>query len=240
MANIYWIKGGADAHWDTHTGNWFDDVTGLVQASDGPQDGDYAYLTGATAPDSGPAVPVSLIGLDTSALTAAVTITGDVSISAGGKLVLGAPFGTDVHAWQGGSLSLVNAIIQGASTVAQGVGTDPVFRDTATMNNSPAQISPNASFYDSSGATGANFTNANAFFYGNNTITEADANVVFTGSTLYVFGSLTINNTGANIITGVPNIHLKSRTATFRPIGDITASVALYRPAITHRQRSIS
>ena len=240
MANIYWIQGGADAHWDTHAGNWFDDAAGTTGAGHVPQDTDFAYLTGATAPDSGPAVPVSLIGLDTSALTAAVTITGGVSISAGGKLVLGAPFGTDVHAWQGGSLSLVNAIIQGASTVAQGVGTDPVFRDTATMNNLAPQISPNASFYDSSGATGANFTNANAFFYGNNTITEADANVVFTGSTLYVFGSLTINNTGANIITGVPNIHLKSRTANFRPIGDVTANVVPYRFATAHRLRSIS
>ena len=83
MSNIYWIKGGADAHWDTHTGNWFDDAAGLVQASDGPQYGDFAYLTGATAPDNGPAVNVELSGLDTSALAAAVTITNNVDIGIG-------------------------------------------------------------------------------------------------------------------------------------------------------------
>jgi len=239
MANIYWIKGGADAHWDTHTGNWFDDVTGLVQASDGPQDGDYAYLTGATAPDNGPAVPVSLIGLDTSGLAAAVTITGDVTVT--GTLVLGAPFGTDVHTWEGAESGVNNALIQGASIVGgvSGVGDFPTFRNTASINVVSVVVGINARFYDSSGATGGMFS-SNVYCHGNQTFSEADDVLNLTGSIFYVFGSLTINNTGTNTITGVPNIHLMSRTADFRPIGDVTASVALYRPAITHRQRSIS
>ena len=237
MANIYWIKGGADAHWDTHTGNWFDDVTGLVQASDGPQDGDYAYLTGATAPDSGPAVPVSLIGLDTSGLAAAVTFSGTVYLS--GSLVLGAPGGTDVHTFEGNGLLATSALIQGASVVAGPISApDVIFKDTS-VSSTASNITGNARFYDSSGAKGGEFS-GRVYCYGSHTFCEDTAALVITGSNIYVFGSLTINNTGANGITGTPNIYLMSRTANFRPIGSVTANVVPYRFATAHRLRRIS
>ena len=241
MANVYWNKEGADAHWDTHAGNWWNNVLHRVGTDENgavPIDTNYAYLLGITAPDNGPAVPVSLIGLDTSALTAAVTITGVVTVT--GALVLGAPFGTDVHTFEGNGSGLANAIIQGASVVDSdsGVGTGAIFKDTASIKNAVGFLT-SPRFYDSSGATGAKFATS-IYCYGNQTFTEADTGLVFTGVEIYVFGSLTINNTGTNTITGVPNIHLMSRTADFRPIGDVTASVALYRFATAHRLRRIS
>ena len=237
MANIYWIKGGADAHWDTHTGNWFDDVTGLVQASDGPQDGDYAYLTGATAPDSGPAVPVSLIGLDTSGLTAAVTITSDVTVT--GTLVLGAPFGTDVHTFEGDPSTATQVTVQGASLLSGTLNVNnPTFLNTASVAAGTVGVCGGV-FYDSSGVTGATIS-GNVECHGVQTFTEADSDLIFSSASIYVYGSLTINNTAANTIAGTPTIYLMSRTANFRPIGSVTANVVPYRFATAHRLRRIS
>ena len=238
MANIYWIQGGADAHWDTWDGNWFDDAAGTTGAGHVPQDTDFAYLTGATAPDSGPAVPVSLSGLDTSGLAAAVTITDTVSVTE--TLVLGGRGGTDIHEFGGDASTATSIIVQGASVIGTGalLGSNPLFFDSSTCNTNGTIT--RGVFYESSGATSAVFATS-IHCHGNQTFTEADGELTYTGLVnIYVFGSLTINNTGATIITGVPNILLMSRTANFRPIGDVTVNVVMYRPAITHRQRSIS
>ena len=240
MANIYWIKGGADAHWDTWDGNWFDDLDGTTGAGHVPQDGDFAYLTGATAPDNGPAVPVELIGLDTSALADDVTITSDVTATE--TVVLGGRGTADVHTWNGATSAGIKMKLQGGAVVA---GTTVEGTLTLMDNVNVSGIAlfvgiTELNMHDSATATGIVMTGATVRVYGNNTISNADEDLTITGANIYIYGRLTINNTGANILTGVPTIHLMNRIAQFIPVGSVTANVIPYRFATAKRLRRIS
>ncbi len=236
MADIFWIKGGADAHWDTHTGNWFDDAAGLVQASDGPQDDDYAYLTGATAPDNGPAVAVSLIGLDASALADDVTITSGVTVTGRQTLVLGVRGGTEVHTWEGDGTESHGAVIQGASVVSANIGSEAIFRDTAYIDTG-ALFGERARFFDDAEA-GAGTFSTSVYCYGNNYFYAIDDDLTLTGVTFYVHRFLTLGIAGYSII-GTPTIIMMSRNAQFNTAGPVVANVVLYRLAQVHRLRHL-
>jgi hypothetical protein len=79
-ANKYWYKTGADANWDTVTGNWWDtDTEGVYsgQSASVPTTGDFVYIRGPIAPDTAPSTPVALSGFDTAGF---VYVGGDASI----------------------------------------------------------------------------------------------------------------------------------------------------------------
>ncbi len=240
MANIYWIKGGADAHWDTHTGNWWDDAAAMDPAADGPQDGDYAYLTGATAPDNGPAVAVELIGLDTSGLADDVIITSDVTVT--GSLVIGVPGGSEVHSWRGTGSTVNNALIQGASAAGPDgtIGKDAIFRDTALVTTA-AVIDVGPRFYDAAGSKGGVFAVGSIHCYGVHTFIDSSGPITLTRVTFYVYGSLTINNTEANGIAGTPTVVAMNRNANsaIHILGVAVANVIMWRPSNAHRLRHL-
>jgi hypothetical protein len=98
--NIYWYKSGADAHWNTVTGNWWTDAAHTQQAGRAPTDGDYVYVLGAASPAS--AIPpdtaaptMTLAGYDSTGFgdkgTLAPTITAAITIAADGTLRVGRP-----------------------------------------------------------------------------------------------------------------------------------------------------
>jgi hypothetical protein len=133
MANKYWIQGGVDAHWDTVTDNWWNDVGGTQQSAGVPAGGDSVYLTDAVAPDTAPSVAVSLALFDTQLLTTTLdsAVTLNVGITNGGSLHVGVASGSDAQGW-GGDASLASTILfQGAGFNAGVVGDNAVFTDTA-------------------------------------------------------------------------------------------------------------
>ena len=134
--NIYWYKAGADAHWDTVTGNWWDDAAHTVQAAAVPQIGDSVYLLGATAPDTGPAAPIEFFRCDTSGLSVVnllAAITADITLSAGGFLTMGDPLsvaGND-HAWGGATDTTGTFVFNDHASNEGTVGDYAVFNSTS-------------------------------------------------------------------------------------------------------------
>ena len=108
MPNKWWNKTGADAQWNTVTGNWWDDAAFTEQAAAIPQTNDFVYLCGETQPSTAPSA-VTLSGFDTQGLLATLTgsRTANITIAAGGTLVIGDPAapGDFTHSW-GGDASL--------------------------------------------------------------------------------------------------------------------------------------
>jgi len=72
MASKYWYKTGVNAHWATVTGNWWDDAAHTQQSAAVPAANDAIHLLGATAPDTGPAAPITFSSMDSSGLAAAL------------------------------------------------------------------------------------------------------------------------------------------------------------------------
>ncbi len=233
MANIYWIKGGANAAWSTVTDNWWDDAAGTVQASAVPQNGDSIYFKGATAPaDDG--ISITYLSIDTSQLTDDFTFTNDITLS--GSLVLGVPGSADVHTWGGDASDVDNCLIQGASEVTGSIGSDATFRDTAYVTGT---IGPRARFFDDTEA-GAGTFSTSVYCYGNNYFYAIDGDLTLTGVTFYVHRFLTLGIAGHSII-GTPTVIAMNRNANsgIHILGAATANVVLWRPAQAHRLRHI-
>mgnify|MGYP005851389993 CR=1 FL=1 len=117
MAKKYWLYDGLSANaWDTASSgdyvHWRDgSPTGPV-ATALPAANDEVWLTGATAPLTGPGSSLTLDRFDTSLLTAASlldAVTEDIVMSADGLLIMGTPGGSQTHAWAGTSTAALVA-----------------------------------------------------------------------------------------------------------------------------------
>lgn len=185
MANVYWNKESAvDAHWDTHDDNWWNNVLhrdGTDENGAVPVDTNFAYLLGTTAPDSGPAVAVSLIGLDTSALTAAVTITSGVTVT--DTLVMGVRGGTDVHTFSGDASTATRVLARGGAVIGDGGNIPPgaMFFDTASWAGDTKTIGGGLRLHDSASVTAGEVTGT-AYVYGDTITCYVDGVVNSTGA----------------------------------------------------------
>jgi hypothetical protein len=170
--NIYWLKQGANAHWNTLTGNWWTSVLGdlsdKVQALALPTTGDFVYLRGATAPDTPPTVAVALSGFDTQGLSVAYLGSGvtdaKVSIQAGGTLIMGDPAAPgNMHCWAGETAASGTFIFNDSSSSGGTVGDYATFNDYSS--SSEGTVGDYATFNDhsisSSGGTVGDYATFN-------------------------------------------------------------------------------
>jgi hypothetical protein len=131
--DLYWYKTGADAHWETLEGNWWEDAAHTIQSSRIPEDGDFVYYISAVAPGpiNPPVEPVALIGFDSTACEGnfnASTLT-TVSIQEGGTLRLGSPGKS--QDWGGTTGATGTFIFNCTSHNGGTVGDGAVFNDEA-------------------------------------------------------------------------------------------------------------
>ena len=183
----YWYKTGADAHWNTVTGNWWTSAAHNVQ-SVLPVAGDSVYLTGSTIPDTAPSA-ITLARLDTSLLAADLTgtTTSSITIASKGVLVLGSAANPSyAHRWWGSAAADASISFYGASSNQTTILGNAAFYNTSHNN---ATVAGNALFYDSS--YNQYWVQGNARFYD----TSYNPSVV-SGSAKFYDNSYTENNVG--------------------------------------------
>ena len=222
MAAKYWYQSGANAHWNTVTGNWWNDSGHSSQAAAKPVNGDDVYLIGSTAPDTSPSF-VILHRFDTSNFAgnflASSCDTADINIAGVGSTLLIGKSGYN-HEFGGFVYPDANCTFQYSSTFsASGVISGDVLFDgastscqgevggTATFNGGDATDTVyiyNAIFNNATASGASNIDYAT--FNGTSSITSSTAVIGFTATfndSSYVSGAMSIgtatfnNNSGA-------------------------------------------
>jgi hypothetical protein len=218
MSKKYWVYDGAapTTHWDEQNGgatyvHWRDaSPTGAV-ASALPTTDDEVYLTGATAPTTGPGSAITFTVFDSSALTAAAlvaAVTQNITIKAAGKLYMAAIGETGrAHVWKGtASASGIAILLCGACENQGTLGANASFNDSA-VNKAGATVGANATFNgntvnESTGTVGAsavfNGNAVNAGTVGNYATFNGSA---YNSSTGTVGTNATFNDTAVNLGT---------------------------------------
>jgi len=183
MGDKYWRKNGVDAHWNTVTGNWWNDVGHTSQASSIPVTGDFVYILGGATPDTAPAA-VALSRFDTQAMTQAFSgKTTNLSIQSGGTLVMGDPTGT-LHVaqnWQGVTALSGTFVFYDVSANGNTVGDYATFHHNSNLDWAVA--GDYATFYDNSGLVARSEIGDYATFY--DTSSAASENTVGDYATFY-------------------------------------------------------
>jgi len=240
MAHLYWNKTGANAHWNTVTGNWWTDAAHTVQAGAIPQANDYVHIDGATAPDTAPTA-ITLSGYDT---TNYIGVSGSgktssITIAAGGTLIIGGM--SSSYWWQGDATSNAGVVMtvgagglvgspapNGAVFNSTGVhasagsGNNIVFNGSS-VNSGAGVLGTGAVFNDSSSSCGTvgagaifNSTAAQYGTFGATATLERDT--IFGGN----LGNLNFNAAGSGTTTidlqgHTATIYLGSKTMTGKP-----------------------
>jgi len=203
MANIYWYKDAADAHWDT-LGNWWDDAAHTTPASSIPVDSDAVYFLGTVQPDNSPGTPLNVLlrwdttgfdnDFDCSVFTMATDFVAITNVFIGN--------GTYVQNFTGSDVT--NATVGGVAEIATCEIVNLICNDEAT--SSAISVVTSAIYNDDS-------SDINSTFVGtiecndNSTLTTVDASaadIVFNDDSTgneFLFANLEINGTPNRTIT---------------------------------------
>ena len=235
MAAKYWYQSGADAHWNTVTGNWWNDAAHTSQAASIPVNTNDVYLLGSVAPDTSPSA-VTLHRLDTSGLNANLTAAGcdlsAISIAKGlnpqfGVLLIGAS-GYN-HEFGGSTTSTANTCtfqygaafnsgtIQGNATFNNSWMSGGTINGTATFNGGDAGGGTIATAIFNSATASGNINIGTATFNTSGGITSSSAYITtatFNGSTYTnsPFGYVEIVTATFNDTSYATNAHIGTGT----------------------------
>jgi hypothetical protein len=156
MATLYWYKAGADAHWNTLTGNWWNNAAHTSQAAAIPTTSDTIYLYGATAPDTGPDSILYFAYVDSANLTGAWTTSTKVGIATSGTLIIGNA--SAVHTFNGAfQTSASGTATFNNGSVAGGSIANPTFNGSSYYNDglgAPARVISGVVTWNSTGLGG--------------------------------------------------------------------------------------